>query len=212
MVTNYLTLLEQKHDSALDDDSRQYMTFVLEGASRMRALLRDLLEYAEVSVVRRSPMLMDFTAVLKDCVQDLRPDIDQKNVEVIVDPLPQIWGDPIQMSQLFSNLLGNAVKYCTSDHPTIRISAEPSPEGWVFSVQDNGIGLEMKYANKIFEPFRRLHSRDQFAGTGIGLAICRKIVEGHRGRIWVQSEPGIGSTFRFTLPDMLTEPALTAMH
>jgi len=211
MVTNYIALLEQKHKPSLDSDSHKYMEFVLDGATRMRALIRDLLEYAEVSAGHRSLQLIDFKPVIQECMQDMQEQIREEHAEITIDPLPQIWGDPIQMGQLFCNLIGNAVKYHGKAPPKIRVSAQRSNDEWVFSVRDNGIGFEMKYASKIFEPFRRLHARAEFAGTGIGLAICRKIVEGHKGRIWVQSEPGVGTTFYFTLPDSNdpTSPAST---
>ena len=140
--------------------------------------------------------------VFEHVVTDLRAAIDDSRAVVAHDPLPTVMADESELAHLFQNLIGNAIKFHGDEQPRVHVSAELNGEDWVFSVRDNGIGIEQQYADRIFRVFQRLHTRDKYSGTGIGLAICKRIVEGHGGRIWLESEPGKGSVFNFTIPTM----------
>jgi light-regulated signal transduction histidine kinase (bacteriophytochrome) len=174
----------------------------------MSALVQDLLIYARVQTEWDRPGSDSLDQVLETALSSLKTAIDESKAVVTHDPLPEIEADQGQMVRLFQNLLGNAVKYRKPDvAPQIHVSAKQQNSEWVIVVQDNGIGFDPKYAREIFAPFKRLHSRDRYEGTGVGLAICRRIVENHKGRIWAESKDGEGSTFFFTLPSAGKPPA-----
>ncbi len=183
-------------------DVREHVAFIQEGVRRMQALIRDLLAYARLAPgSRETKTAVKLDNVMTEVLCNLHAAIQESGATVTHDPLPAVIAQERQMVQLFQNFIGNAIKYRADRKPDIHISAEHDGHEWVFHVRDNGIGFEMKYAAEIFGVFKRLHARDAYSGTGIGLATCKRIVELHGGKVWAESEPGRGSTFSFTLPD-----------
>ena len=166
----------------------------------MEALIKDLLVHARVGTRGQQPVLIDAGAVLGQALENLHESIQETGAEITHSELPAVQADPSQLAQLFQNLLGNAMKFRGEAPPKVHVDARREGKAWRFSVSDNGIGIDPKFQDQIFEVFRRLHNRQQYEGTGIGLAICKKIVDRHGGRIWVESQPGQGATFSFTLP------------
>jgi len=205
MITSYLQLLQRKYQGNLDDKADRYIHFAVDGASRMQNLINDLLEYSRVGTVNNEPESVDCEFILNKVLSNLKMVIKENNATVSHDPLPEVIADSTQMVQLFQNLILNGIRFHGEETPKIHITAEKKASEWVFSVQDNGIGIDPQYSEKIFEIFKRFHTRDEYSGTGIGLSICKRIVEGHGGRIWVESKLGTGSTFYFTLPINPTE-------
>jgi signal transduction histidine kinase len=200
MITSYLQLIERRYSDHLDTDGREFIGYAVDGASRMKLLIEDLLAYSRVGT-RNSPFApVECEAILKTALSDLMFSVSEEQVLLTHDPLPVVHGDERQLITLFSNLIGNAMKFRRELPCRIHVSARPEREEWVFTVEDNGIGIAAEYFDRIFIIFQRLHHREEYAGTGIGLAICKKIVERHGGHIWVESKPGIGSRFSFTLP------------
>jgi PAS domain S-box-containing protein len=200
MITSYMQIIEEDYKGKLDADADQYIAFTVDGAKRMQTLIDDLLAYSRVGT-RGEPFIpTSMNSVLSAAIANLEVTIEESHAVVTHDQLPTVLGDESQLTQLFQNLLGNAIKFRGDDAPIIHVGVEETKDGWVFSVRDNGIGIDMKYAARIFTVFQRLHARDDYPGTGIGLAVVKKIVERHGGRIWVESEPAKGSTFYFTLP------------
>ena len=167
----------------------------------MQELINDLLAYSRVGSKGRELMACDWTAVMKETLVNLRQAIEENDAAVTCDPLPCVVADASQLGQLFQNLIANAIKYRSGKAPRVHVTAIEKSGEWQISVSDNGIGIEPKYHDRIFIIFQRLHGKNEYSGTGIGLAICKKIVEKHGGRIWVESEPGEGSTFHFTMPN-----------
>ncbi|NSW58120.1 MAG: response regulator [Armatimonadetes bacterium] len=204
MISSYLQLLERRYGDQLDQDARDFIGFAVDGAKRMRQLITDLLAYSRVSNRGNSPDLVDSGEVLAEALHDLSQLIADTGANVEYDQLPVLVADRGQLGQLFRNLLANAMKFC-EQAPRIQVSAQPDGENWVISVRDNGIGIAPEHAERIFLIFQRLHSRAKYPGTGIGLAICKRIVERHGGRLWVESTVGEGSVFRFTLPGVRGE-------
>jgi len=200
MVSSYTQLLAQRYENQLDDKAQKFMGYAVDGAVRMQRLINDLLAYSRVSTQGKTLGTIDSHAALGEALRNLATAIEETRAIVINDDLPTIRADATQLSQLFQNLIGNAIKFRGADLPRISISACDLGREWRFSVQDNGIGIETQYAEKVFAIFQRLHTRAEYPGTGIGLAICKRIVERHGGRIWFESEPGFGSTFFFTMP------------
>ncbi len=186
---------------ALDERSLDYLARMKRSANRMTLLIEDLLQYARASGQKEAFATVDLAATARDMMSTLEVVVDKSGARVEIGPLPTVVASRGQMHQLFVNLVGNAIKYRGATDPWVKVSAERKDDVWEFTVQDNGIGIEERYTERIFKIFERLHSRNQYLGTGIGLAICRKIVERHGGKIWVVSEPGKGSSFMFTLPD-----------
>jgi signal transduction histidine kinase len=201
-VTGFLTLLNSKIGNTLDDDSKKYITHAVEGAHRMRALVNDLLTYARVESRSKEFTAVKLEDVLEQTLSNLSVQVEETHAKVSHDLLPTVLGDATQLGQLFQNLIGNAIKFRSSKAPEIKISVVGQKEDWLFSFQDNGRGFDMEHAERIFVIFQRLQGRDQASGTGIGLALCKKIVERHQGKIWVDSAPDKGSTFFFTLPKL----------
>lgn len=200
MVSNYLMLLEKRYKGkVLDEKAEEYIHFAVDGAARMSRLIDDLLEYSRVKRAGRPSESVNMDQVLEQVLGSLKITLDGAVAIVTHDPLPTIIADSIQMHQLLQNLISNAVKY-RRDGPRVHISAERVGADWVFSVEDNGIGIPQDQQERIFKMFQRLHTQDEYPGTGIGLAIAKKIVERHGGRIWVRSEVGCGSTFYFSIP------------
>ncbi len=199
MVTSYLQLLVKRYGGKLDADANEFIDFAVDGAVRMRKLINDLLAYSRVGTQGKELSPTDCDAVLVQSINDLKIIIEENGAHVTHDPLPTVMADRPQLGQLFQNLVGNAIKFRGNEPPRVHISASRNGSGWVFSVRDNGIGIPSEYSERIFIIFQRLHNREEYAGTGIGLAICKKIVERHGGHIWVESEVGKGATFRFSL-------------
>ncbi|XGV94266.1 MAG: PAS domain-containing protein (plasmid) [Leptolyngbya sp. BL-A-14] len=199
-ITSYTQLLAKRYQGQLDAKADRYIDYVVDGAARMQQLIRDLLAYSRVGRYELKLRPTDCNAVLEQVKNDLQVAIAESNAVITVDALPTIPADAAQVTQLFQNLIGNALKYHGQAVPIIRISASQQGNEWSFSIQDNGIGIEPQYAERIFEIFQRLHTRREYEGTGLGLAICKKIVERHHGRLWVESQLGQGATFCFTLP------------
>jgi PAS domain S-box-containing protein len=201
MVSSFLTLLQEKYGTSLDAKAREYIGFSVEGATRMSDLINDLLDYSRVNSKGKQPGPVALRVVVDDAETNLRVAIDESGAVLTVDPLPTVMADETQMRQVFQNLIGNALKFRVAGRrPEVRIGVRQESGEWVFRVQDNGIGIPPDQQGRLFVIFERLHTRDEYPGTGIGLAICKRIVERHGGRIWVESEPGKGSAFCFTLP------------
>jgi len=200
MITGYLQLLQRRYQGELDDKADKYINCAVEGAFRMQNLINDLLEFSRVTTITREPEFTDCEFILNQVLSNLKLFIIKNKATVSYGSLPKIMADSIQLVQIFQNLIINGIKFHGEKAPKIHISAEKKANEWLFSVQDNGIGIDPRCFKKIFEIFKRLHKREEYPGTGIGLAICNKIIERHNGRMWVESELGKGSTFYFTLP------------
>ena len=202
MVASYTQLLSRRYKGKLDSDADEFIAFAVDGASRMQRLIQDLLAYSRVGTKGRDLLDISSEEALQQALINLRGAIEEKGALVTHDPLPAVVADDMQLIQLFQNLVGNAIKYQNAGIPKVHISASRNgSKKWTFSVKDNGLGIDPQYFEKIFGMFQRLHKREEFAGTGIGLAICKKIVERHGGSISVESQPGQGSTFRFALAE-----------
>jgi PAS domain S-box-containing protein len=200
MVASYTRLLAKRYQGRLDADADDFINYAVDGAERMRALLNDLLEYSRVGTRGKPFKLIWCEDVLEKALTNLKVAIEDSRALVTHDYLPMLVADEGQLVQLLQNLVGNAIKFCNQESPRIHVSAEKRDWVWAFSVKDNGIGIDPQHAQRIFEMFKRLHTKEEYPGTGMGLAICKKIVERHGGHIWVQSQPGEGSTFYFTIP------------
>jgi signal transduction histidine kinase len=199
-VASYCQLLQRRYQGKLDQDADEFISFAVEAASRMQQLINDLLQYSRVGTRGKPLEPTDCAKAAAAALDNLKIAIEESGASVSCDPLPVVAGDPVQLIQLFQNLVGNAIKFRGERPVAVEIRVENQGSEWLFSVRDNGIGFEPKYSERIFMIFQRLHTRDEYPGTGMGLAICKKIVERHAGRIWAESEPGVGSTFWFTLP------------
>jgi PAS domain S-box-containing protein len=200
MVSGYTQLLAKRYQGRLDADADEFIGYAVNGANRMHALIQGLLEFSSVGSRKSELAPVDCNEVLKIALGVLRASIQQSGAVVTQAALPRVVADELQLVQLFQNLISNGIKYQNGGAPRIHVSCEDEGERWVFSVRDNGIGIEPKYAERIFLIFQRLHTQQEYSGTGIGLALCKKIVERHGGKIWVESELGKGCEFRFTLP------------
>jgi len=202
MVSGFCGLLKSKYADRLDVEGKEFIDFAVGGANRMQAMIDDILAYARVGRRGQEAVSVDLGAVVRKVTESLRGAIDEFGAVVDVRPLPTVPGREGQLEQLFQNLVANALKYRGDRRPEIHIDAERDGATWRITVADNGIGFDPAAADQIFEMFRRLHAEDEYPGTGIGLAICRKIAEGHDGRIWAESEVGIGSRFHVVLPSV----------
>lgn len=201
MVSSYTQLLARRYKGRLDEDADTYIEYAVDGARRMQRLIQDLLVYSRVGSGETPLVLKDVNVIVNDALTNLRAAIESSDAEITLGPLPEITCEPSQITQLFQNIIGNAIKYRGDDPPHICISAERDEREWTFSVKDNGIGIDRKFSDRIFVLFKKLHAIEEYEGTGIGLAICKKIVERQGGRIWVDSEAGHGSNFQFTVPN-----------
>jgi PAS domain S-box-containing protein len=200
MISSYTQLLGRRYGDKLDGDAKEFMEFIVDGAARMKQLIEDLLAYSRVGTRGHDFQSTSSAAALAKALSNLRAAQDASGAVVTHDAMPEVVADGAQLTQLFQNLVGNAMKFRGPEAPRIHVSAETRDEVWVFTVKDNGIGLDTQYADRIFMMFQRLHNKAEYPGTGIGLAICKKIVDRHGGRIWVDSQPGQGCVFGFTLP------------
>ncbi|MBI3550687.1 MAG: response regulator [Elusimicrobia bacterium] len=211
-VTNFTELLKERYQGRLDADADRFIGYAVDGAHRMMTLIDSLLEYSRVGNAERRTEPTDLVAMLKRVVADLELRVKDSGARVTWDPLPTVSVDPLQMSLVLQNLIGNALKFRGEQAPVIHVSAERWEDGWLLRVRDNGIGIDPKHASQLFTMFRRLHSRRAYPGTGIGLAISKKIIERHGGRIWVESSPGAGATFCLTLPTQEKETTHATAH
>ena len=200
MVANFTQLVAERYGPQLDDDAREFIAYAVAGANQMRNLIQDLLAYSRVGTQGRNFEPVDCNKALERAVSNLQVSVAENAAEVSHEVLPVISADRTQLVQLFQNLVGNGVKFRGTDPPRVAVSAVRKDNEWVFSVRDNGIGIEPQYNERIFVVFQRLHRSETYPGTGIGLALCKKIVERHGGKIWVESRPGAGSTFSFSIP------------
>ena len=200
MIKSYLQLLQRRYQGNLDEKANKYIHFAVDGASRMQDLINDLLEYSRVGTENKEPESIYCEVILNKVLSGIKTVIKENDATISHDHLPEVMADSTQIGQVFQNLIINGIKFHGEETPKIHISAEKKENYWVFSVQDNGIGIDPQYSERIFEIFKRLNSRDRYPGTGVGLAICKKIIERQGGCIWVESELGKGSTFYFTLP------------
>jgi PAS domain S-box-containing protein len=205
MVASYVQLLQRRYEGKLDEDADEFIGYAVDGAQRMQALINDLLSYSRVGGAAIAHDPVDLEAALARATARLEAVIEESGATIRHDRLPTVTGDEAQLVQLLQNLLGNALKFRGAAAPEIEVRAERGAAEWTFSVADNGIGIEPQHAERIFGMFKRLHTREEYPGTGIGLTICEKIVERHGGRIWVSGVPGRGSTFYFTLPATTSE-------
>jgi signal transduction histidine kinase len=200
MITGYTNLLAKRYGNKLDEDAREFIGFAVNGAKRMHVLINDLLSYSRVGTAAKPLAETDCEGVFAKTLASLQVAIRESGATITKEDLPTVIADETQLGQLFQNLLSNAIKYRGEDAPRIHVGCKEQAGRWLFSVRDNGIGIDPQYAERIFIIFQRLHTRDEYSGTGIGLAICKKIVERHGGKIWVESAPGEGTTCFFTLP------------
>jgi PAS domain S-box-containing protein len=200
MVTTYTQLLARRYKGNLDADADEFIGYIVHGAVRMHGLIEALLTYSHLGMEAQPSEPTDCAGVLNEALENLSVSIKESGALVTYDPLPTVMADKLQMVQLFQNLIDNAIKFHGAEKPRIHISGTRSGENWLFTVRDNGIGIAPQHHERIFFVFQRLHARSEYPGTGIGLALCKKIVERHRGRIWVESWAGKGATFYFTLP------------
>ena len=205
-IAGYCSLLQQFHSEQLTDEGRQFIRFAVDGAKRMQALINSLLDFSRVRTHGKSFEPIDLNEIARSATENLSAQIRESHAAVHVTNLPTVNGDSSQLTQLFQNLMSNAIKFQQENvEPKIVIHAESLEEEWVISINDNGIGIEPRFYDRIFTVFQRLHTREEYSGTGIGLAICKKVVERHRGRIWLESEHEVGSTFYFAIPKKLHE-------
>jgi light-regulated signal transduction histidine kinase (bacteriophytochrome) len=201
MVSGYLQLLQRRYQGALDADADDFIAYAVDGAERMQEMIQALLGLSRVGTRGQDFVPTDVEAVLARTRKMLSRAIEESGAVVTHDPLPTVSADSAQLAQVFQNLISNAIKFRAEDRPLrVHVSAELRGDEWAFSVRDNGIGIDPQHFERIFVIFRRLHTTKGYEGAGIGLALCKRIVERHGGRIWVESEPGQGSTFIFTLP------------
>jgi light-regulated signal transduction histidine kinase (bacteriophytochrome) len=213
MITSYTQLIAKRYQGQLDTDAKEFMQFAVDGALRMQKLIQGLLLYSRVGTRGKPFEATSCQECLAGALANLKMAIEETSavIQLPAEPLPHLMGDAVQLTQLFQNLVANSLKFRNVAPPVIQLTAERQtrrdaatlnvpPYEWVFHIHDNGIGIEPQYFDRIFVIFQRLHAQDQYPGTGIGLAICRKIVERHGGRIWLDSKPGAGTTFHFTMP------------
>ncbi len=201
MVTNFVHLLDEEYKDKLDEQGEQYLEYITDAAGRMRELIEGILSYSRLNQGETKHVKIDCNLQAQVVLKNLRDAIEQKQAEVIVEDLPEIRGNPLNFSRLLQNLIGNSLKYSQDDvPPVIRVTAEDKGDEWQFSVQDNGIGIKDEYCDQVFVIFKRLHGKHEYRGTGIGLAVCKRIVESMDGKIWIESEFGKGSAFFFTVP------------
>ncbi|MBY8982524.1 MAG: PAS domain S-box protein [Candidatus Lokiarchaeota archaeon] len=200
MVASFTQLLAKRYKDELDSEAHEYIDFAVDGAKRMQQLINDLLTYSQVRTHAKPFTQLDLNEILEKVLKDLKYSIEESNALFMYDSLPVIMGDKSQISQVFQNLISNGLKFNDKEYPLINISAESKKSHWLFSIRDNGIGIDSKYYDSIFKIFKRLHSRKDYPGTGIGLSICKRIIKRHGGEIWIESKLGKGSVFYFSIP------------
>lgn len=209
MVASYVQLIQRRYGDKLDADAHEFIGYAVDGATQMRDLINGLLAYSRVGTKGKEFQPTDCNMLVSRSLTNLRISIEESGAEVTCDPLPTVMADTLQLGQVFQNLISNAIKFRRDENPRVAISAtqqaQPTQPEWVFTVRDNGIGIEPDQTGRLFAIFQRLHTRSEYPGTGIGLAMCKRILERHGGRIWIESQPGQGSTFFFTLPSIISD-------
>ena len=204
-IAGFVQLLKQRYEGQLDESADEFIGFIVDGTERMQALIEGLLSYSRTGRSELVAVRVDLNDTLNRAIGSLAAAISEADADIEIGELPVVGGDAVQLSRLFENLLSNAVKFCGEEKPLIKIGAEMKGGAWLFFVSDNGIGIDERHHERIFNVFERLHGAGEYPGTGIGLSICKKVVERHGGRIWVEGTPGGGSTFRFVLPELSEE-------
>ncbi len=199
MVASYLQLIERRYAALLDEEGREFIAFAVDGAKRMKAMIQGLLELSRAGGCTPKPQMAEGGALVSAALHNLKTAIDEAEASITVDPLPELVVDPVLLTQVFQNLIANAIKFHKDAPPSVNISARREGSDWVFSVRDHGIGIEARHQDRIFQIFERLHPIEEYSGSGIGLSIAKKIVERHGGKIWVESQPGTGSSFYFSI-------------
>ena len=199
-IKNYIDLLYSRYESLFDERASKYIDIVSDGANRMQELINNILSLSRITSRGNEFREVDSSKLVSEVVETLEMALKDRKAEVIQQNLPEVFGDNGQLRQVFQNLISNSIKFRGDTDPIVEVSAEEQADSWIFQIKDNGIGFDNEQAEKIFEVFYRLHSKDEYSGTGIGLAICKKIIERHGGEIWAESNPGEGATFYFTLP------------
>lgn len=200
-INYFIDRLNVEYSDKLGGDSAKYFNFISGAAERMSELIDTVSVFNYMDTSQQKMEILDLEEVRENAIKNLDTAIREKNARITSNKLPCIYGDRIQLTQLLQNLIGNSIKYCKNGTPSIHISAQHNNNGWVICLKDNGIGMEQQYLKRIFEPFQRLHTTQEYSGSGLGLATCKKIIERHNGKIWCESEEGIGSEFYFLLPD-----------
>lgn len=200
VISNYTQLLARRYSDQLDQDAKDFMDFTVDATRRMQELINDLLLYSRVDTRGKEFVSTNCSQIVAMALANLKVAIEEASAVVCCDELPAVSADSSQLLQVFQNLIGNAIKFRGNDDPVVAISVEDCGKNWKFAIKDNGQGFDMKYGDRIFVIFQRLHKREMYSGSGIGLAVCKKIIERHGGSIWVESEPGRGATFSFTMP------------
>jgi signal transduction histidine kinase len=200
MIASYLQLLEERHGAFLNPEAREFIGYAVDGAERMHRMIQDLLAYARVESRGQEFCLVDCESIVSSAIQNLKVAIGETHAVIEHDTLPTVTGDSVQLTQVFQNLISNAIKFRGKTSPRIRVSVERKEQEWLFTVKDNGIGIDQKNFDRVFVLFQRLHTRQEYSGTGIGLAVCKKIIDRHGGRIWIESQPGQGTAVFFTIP------------
>lgn len=200
MITSFLQLLERRYNDKLDQDANEFIGFAVDGAKRLNDMINDLLEFSQVTSKERENQKVNLEYVIEETLINLKVQIQENNAVITHERLPVVNGDEKLLVNLFQNLIGNAIKYRSEKNPEIHISFKQEEHQYLFSVRDNGIGIDSEHLNRIFTIFQRLHRNDEYGGTGIGLAIVEKILDQHGGKIWAESELGLGTTFYFTIP------------
>ena len=200
MVSSYVALLGRRYGGELDERADKYIHFAVDGANRMQRLIHDLLAYSRVGTQGAELIPTDMAPVLRETLSNLELAIEDSEAQLVFSDLPSVMGDPSQLRQLFQNIIGNALKFRSESRPRVELDAKRDGDQWTFSIRDNGVGFDQRYAERVFGVFKRLHRNADIPGTGIGLAICQRIIDRHGGRIWAESKLGEGSCFYFTLP------------
>jgi light-regulated signal transduction histidine kinase (bacteriophytochrome) len=201
-IESFANLLARRYKGKLDAKADEFISYIVEGVQRLQILIKDLLEYSQIETKAKNIKPTDCSFIVEEAMSNLKTAMDESNAVVTYNKLPTIMSDPQQIISLFQNLIDNAIKFRSNKAPRVRISADRKGNEWIFSIRDNGIGIDPENFEKIFVMFQRLHGSADFPGTGIGLSICKKIIERHGGRIWVESEPGKGATFFFVIPSI----------
>jgi light-regulated signal transduction histidine kinase (bacteriophytochrome) len=199
MVSSFTQLLERRYKDQLDQDAKDFIFFAVDGANRMQRLINDLLEYSRVTTKGKPFLKLDLSPVLGQAISNLQKRIQETGAMIVNDDLPFVYGDEVQLVRVFQNLLDNAMKFIGTDPPRINVTTKTVDDKILISISDNGIGIDKIYTERVFTIFQRLHNKIEYPGTGIGLAICKRTIERHGGKIWFESEPGKGTTFCFTL-------------
>ena len=208
-LTMFTELLAKEYQDNLDEKGRLYLNRIFHNGSRMQTLIEDLLTYSRAGVSEQTWMMVNLNYILERVQSDLQSAIAKSEAKIVVNELPQVFLNPREIHQVFQNLIENAIKF-NNDKPLITVSVSPHQQEWLFAVEDNGIGIESEFQSQIFDVFQRLHSADDYPGSGMGLAICQKIIQRYEGIMWVESEVGRGSTFYFTLPMTPSPQSATA--